>query len=198
MKTPESVWESIGPEVTKEPLARPSNARDISMSPWAGENSHIALSVINSLCGNNGEIGYFNVPDMTSLMIPEKIMRDSGLGYIRALECFNPVICLAVKQASEQKELAGDFIKKLLCESIQDADLDGIPVNPTSLEKKPENRQENVAVGMHFVKTLPDGSKEERKQGEIGQKKPYEFRLYRNKQFLPSMSLRSVDCTLSL
>ena len=135
-------------------LAKQSGTED-------GENSHIALSVINSLCGNNGEIGYFNVPDMTSLMIPEKIMRDSGLGYIRAKESFKPVISLAVNQASEQKELAGEFIKKLLCESIQDADLDGIPVNPTSLEKKPENRQENVAVGMHFVKTLPDGSKEE-------------------------------------
>ncbi len=126
-----------------------------------GENSYASLSAINTLCGNNGELGYFDIPSMSSLMLPEKVMRDSGLGYLRAGEGFLPVVSLAVNQASGQKELAGEFIRELLGESIQDADLDGIPVNPASLEKKPENRQENVMIGTHFVKTLPDGSKEE-------------------------------------
>ncbi len=124
------------------------------------EDYYIEQSSIASTYGKNGELGYFSISMRLMLMEPEKIMRETGYGYVRFRESFRPMVNLAINQSSEQKELAYAFIRKMLSASIQEADLDGLPVNPRVVEEMPDNRQENVTTGSDYYELLPDGNQE--------------------------------------
>lgn len=115
---------------------------------------------INAVCGNQGALGYYEIEKTRSLLVPEAVLRESRYDYRVAGNSFVPQVSIAINRASENQELAAEFIRKLLSDSIQGMDLDGLPVNPQAIEKNATERDENVGVGMHYEKLLPDGTRE--------------------------------------
>ncbi len=151
-------------EVDREALTRfyQSYMTLAEQSATEKEDRYIEQSSIGSTYGRNGELGYFSISMRLMLMEPEKIMRETGYGYVRFRESFQPMVNLAINQSSEQKELAYMFIRKMLSASIQEVDFDGLPVNPVVVEEMPEKRQENVMTGSDYYELLPDGNLEVR------------------------------------
>ncbi|MCX4316384.1 MAG: hypothetical protein OSJ52_07060 [Lachnospiraceae bacterium] len=154
----------IDGEVNREALTRfyQSYMTLAEQSATEKEDRYIEQSSIGSTYGKNGELGYFSISMRLMLMEPEKIMRETGYGYVRFRESFQPMVNLAINQSSEQKELAYMFIRKMLSASIQEVDFDGLPVNPVVVEEMPEKRQENVMTGSDYYELLPDGNLEVR------------------------------------
>ena len=117
-------------------------------------SNKFGLDTINSLDLYNGKavITIEMLSGVHNIMLPAEMMKQLGLKPVSANGVFYPTQMVGINASSGSKELAEDFIRLLLSEEIQSAELyDGFPVNRQAFEGWAAFRNEDTMLGISTV-----------------------------------------------
>lgn len=118
---------------------------DFYLSEWDAGDGMAAIE--------ESQVVSWEMRSIYDMMVPCMLMRDSKLPFSFNKDIFVPHGIVGINNASENTELAEEFLKVLLSDEVQNYDLmDGFPVNKNAAEKLKEqgiadsNSDENTAM----------------------------------------------------
>lgn len=124
------------------------------------DNWHESLSGVGEIANKMGgssagylslqkiKLGVNNLDSVLAMMIPFSVVDENQYGYGLMNQSYLPLGTIGINAASNNKELAQEFIECLLSESVQSVKLyDGFPVNSNSLKDWFEEQNDDIAIG---------------------------------------------------
>jgi ABC-type glycerol-3-phosphate transport system substrate-binding protein len=94
------------------------------------------------------KLGMINLDSVSNMMLPFSVIADNQYSYSLMNQSYLPAGIVGINGASNNKELAKNFINSLLSEEVQSTKLyDGFPVNSASLKSWFEEQNDDILMG---------------------------------------------------
>lgn len=129
--------------LTAERIAENGGADEADSVSYAAEESLELSSPFSEnedgmdVLSDPDSVGTTDVASLSTMMIPYAVMRQAGLTPETIQNMYHPQGTVGINSASEEKDLAEEFVKFLFTDEIQSAALnDGFPVLMSALDEK--------------------------------------------------------------
>ncbi|WP_099468810.1 extracellular solute-binding protein [Konateibacter massiliensis] len=94
------------------------------------------------------KLGVETIKNIMDMMMPFEVIKNGSYEYSTLNNSYIPLGIMGINSASQDKELAGEFLTAVLSEEVQSANLyDGFPLNQNSLKTWFEEQNDNLMVG---------------------------------------------------